>query len=68
MTAQILNGKVAAAAVKAELAAQVGQLVAAGIRPGLGTVLVGEDPGSQAYVSGKHRDCAEVGIRSIRVD
>ncbi|MGV1035614.1 MAG: bifunctional methylenetetrahydrofolate dehydrogenase/methenyltetrahydrofolate cyclohydrolase [Candidatus Nanopelagicales bacterium] len=68
MTAQILNGKVAAAAVKAELAAQVEQLAAAGIRPGLGTVLVGEDPGSQAYVAGKHRDCAEVGICSIRVD
>lgn len=66
--ATILDGKATAAAVKAELAAQAADLRAAGIVPGLGTVLVGDDPGSHAYVAGKHRDCAEVGIESIRVD
>lgn len=68
MTAVILDGKATAATVKASLAHRVSALKARGISPGLGTVLVGDDPGSHAYVSGKHRDCAEVGIASIRVD
>ena len=68
MTATILDGKATAAKVKAELAARVSALRERGITPGLGTVLVGDDPGSHAYVGGKHRDCAEVGIESIRVD
>ena len=68
MTATILDGKATAAAVKAELAIRVAALNAKGIYPGLGTVLVGDDPGSHAYVGGKHKDCAEVGIASIRVD
>jgi methylenetetrahydrofolate dehydrogenase (NADP+)/methenyltetrahydrofolate cyclohydrolase len=68
MTAQILDGKATAAAIRAELAERVAKLVARGVRPGLGTVLVGDDPGSHAYVAGKHRDCAEVGVASIRVD
>jgi methylenetetrahydrofolate dehydrogenase (NADP+)/methenyltetrahydrofolate cyclohydrolase len=66
MTAQILDGKATAAAIKQELAVRVAALAARGIVPGLGTVLVGDDPGSRAYVNGKHRDCAEVGIASIR--
>jgi methylenetetrahydrofolate dehydrogenase (NADP+) / methenyltetrahydrofolate cyclohydrolase len=64
----ILDGKATAAAIKAELAGRVAALAARGVRPGLGTVLVGDDPGSRAYVNGKHRDCAEVGIASIRRD
>ena len=68
MTATILDGKATAAAVKAELAIRVAALNAKGIYPGLGTVLVGDDPGSHAYVGGKHKDCAEVGITSVRVD
>ncbi|HSO05323.1 MAG TPA: bifunctional methylenetetrahydrofolate dehydrogenase/methenyltetrahydrofolate cyclohydrolase [Candidatus Limnocylindrales bacterium] len=68
MSATILDGKATAAAVKRDLAATVADLRAAGVVPGLGTVLVGDDPGSRAYVAGKHRDCAEVGIESIRVD
>jgi len=68
MTAQILDGKATAALIKQELAARVAELARAGIVPGLGTVLVGDDPGSRAYVAGKHRDCAEVGIASIRRD
>lgn len=68
MTAVILDGKATAATVKASLSHRVSALKARGISPGLGTVLVGDDPGSHAYVSGKHRDCAEVGIASIRVD
>ena len=68
MNATILDGKQTAAQVKAELAAEVARLTAQGYTPGLGTVLVGDDPGSHAYVGGKHRDCAEVGITSIRVD
>ena len=68
MTAQILDGKATAAAIRAELAERVAKLVAGGIHPGLGTVLVGDDPGSNAYVAGKHRDCAEVGVASIRRD
>lgn len=68
MTATILDGKATAAAVKASLASRVSTLRERGITPGLATVLVGDDPGSHAYVGGKHRDCAEVGIASIRVD
>ena len=68
MVATILDGKATAAAVKAALRARVDVLNAAGKSPGLGTVLVGDDPGSHAYVTGKHRDCAEVGIESIRID
>ncbi|MDO8122722.1 bifunctional methylenetetrahydrofolate dehydrogenase/methenyltetrahydrofolate cyclohydrolase [Isoptericola sp. b490] len=67
-TAQVLDGKATAAAIKAELAQRVAALRADGVVPGLGTVLVGDDPGSHAYVAGKHRDCAEVGIASIRED
>ena len=68
MTATILDGKAAAAAVKQDLAVRVSRLRDSGITPGLGTVLVGDDPGSRAYVGGKHKDCAEVGIASIRRD
>jgi methylenetetrahydrofolate dehydrogenase (NADP+)/methenyltetrahydrofolate cyclohydrolase len=68
VTATILDGKAAAAAVKEDLRARVKALAERGIVPGLGTVLVGDDPGSHAYVDGKHRDCAEVGIASIRHD
>ena len=68
MTAQILDGKATAGRIKLELAERVAALAAAGRTPGLATVLVGDDPGSAAYVAGKHRDCEEVGIRSIRVD
>ena len=68
MTAIVLDGKATAAQVKADLKVRVDALKARGVFPGLGTVLVGADPGSQAYVGGKHRDCAEVGIASIRVD
>ena len=68
MTAVTLDGKATAAAVKADLRARVDVLRERGITPGLGTVLVGDDPGSHAYVGGKHKDCAEVGIASIRVD
>ena len=64
----ILDGKAAATAVKEDLKVRVDALKALGINPGLGTVLVGDDPGSHAYVGGKHKDCAEVGIQSIRVD
>ncbi len=68
MTAQILDGKATAAAIKTELAARVAKLAERGIQPGLGTILVGDDPGSRAYVAGKHRDCAAVGIASIQVE
>ena len=68
MTATILDGKALAATIKGQLAAHVTALKAKGIAPGLGTVLVGDDPGSHSYVAGKHRDCQEVGINSIRVD
>ena len=68
MTARILDGKKTAAAIKAELKERVDALRAQGVVPGLGTILVGDDPGSQWYVAGKHRDCAEVGIASIRRD
>ena len=67
-TAQILDGRATAAAIKAELTERVAVLAARGVRPGLGTLLVGDDPGSQWYVAGKHKDCAEVGIASIRED
>jgi methylenetetrahydrofolate dehydrogenase (NADP+)/methenyltetrahydrofolate cyclohydrolase len=68
VTATILDGRATAAAIKADLRATVADLRARGVVPGLGTVLVGDDPGSRAYVAGKHRDCAEVGIESIRVE
>jgi methylenetetrahydrofolate dehydrogenase (NADP+)/methenyltetrahydrofolate cyclohydrolase len=68
LTAVKLDGLATAKAIKAELAAQVVELKQRGINPGLGTLLVGDDPGSHSYVSGKHRDCAEVGIDSIRID
>ena len=68
MTALILDGLATAKAIKTELAAEVVCLKARGINVGLGTILVGDDPGSLSYVSGKHRDCAEVGIESIRID
>ena len=68
MGAQILDGKALAASIKNDLAARTVALKAKGITPGLGTVLVGDDPGSHSYVGGKHRDCQEVGINSIRVD
>jgi methylenetetrahydrofolate dehydrogenase (NADP+)/methenyltetrahydrofolate cyclohydrolase len=64
--AQILDGKATAAAIRAELRERVAVLAARGVLPGLGTVLVGDDPGSHSYVAGKHRDCAEIGIASIR--
>jgi len=68
VTATILDGKQTASDIKSELAIRVSALRERGIVPGLGTVLVGDDPGSRSYVGGKHRDCAEVGIESIRVD
>ena len=68
MTAQLLDGKALAASIKSDLATRTSALKAKGITPGLGTVLVGDDPGSHSYVAGKHRDCQEVGINSIRVD
>ncbi|WP_019888887.1 bifunctional methylenetetrahydrofolate dehydrogenase/methenyltetrahydrofolate cyclohydrolase [Streptomyces purpureus] len=66
MSAQILDGKATAAAIKSDLTARVADLKARGVTPGLGTLLVGEDVGSQKYVAGKHRDCAQVGIASIQ--
>jgi methylenetetrahydrofolate dehydrogenase (NADP+)/methenyltetrahydrofolate cyclohydrolase len=68
MTAQILDGKALAATIKSDLAERVAALAERGYTPGLGTVLVGDDPGSRSYVRGKHRDCAEVGIASIQVE
>jgi methylenetetrahydrofolate dehydrogenase (NADP+)/methenyltetrahydrofolate cyclohydrolase len=68
MSAQILDGKALAASIKANLAARTVALKAKGITPGLGTVLVGDDAASHSYVAGKHRDCQEVGINSIRID
>jgi methylenetetrahydrofolate dehydrogenase (NADP+)/methenyltetrahydrofolate cyclohydrolase len=68
MTAIILDGKATAQKVKNDLAKRVAQLKTKGITPGLATILIGDDPGSHAYVGGKHKDCAEVGIASIRVD
>lgn len=66
--AQILDGKATAGTIRTELTERVSALAARGVTPGLGTILVGEDPGSVSYVAGKHRDCAQVGIASIRVD
>jgi methylenetetrahydrofolate dehydrogenase (NADP+)/methenyltetrahydrofolate cyclohydrolase len=68
VTATVLDGKATAAAIREDLRARVKALANRGRVPGLGTVLVGADPGSRAYVDGKHRDCAEVGIASIRRD
>ena len=68
MTAQKLDGKATAAAIKAELTTRTAALRERGIVPGLATVLVGADPASQNYVKMKHRDCEEVGIASIRVE
>lgn len=68
MTAVILDGKAVAKTIKAELTEQVIELKQIGITPGLGTLLVGDDPGSHSYVAGKHRDCAEVGVHSVRID
>ncbi len=68
MTARILDGKATASAIREDLTRRVAELARRGITPGLGTVLVGDDPGSRSYVNGKHRDCAQVGIASIRRD
>ena len=68
MTAQILDGKSTLVSIKTELTERVAVLREQGIVPGLGTVLVGDDPGSHWYVNAKHRDCAEIGITSIRRD
>jgi len=68
VTAQILDGRATASAIKAELVDRVARLREQGVVPGLATVLVGDDPGSRWYVGGKHKDCAEVGINSIRYD
>ena len=68
MSAQILDGKALAASIKKDLALRTSALKSGGVTPGLGTVLVGDDPGSHSYVGGKHRDCQEVGINSIRID
>jgi methylenetetrahydrofolate dehydrogenase (NADP+)/methenyltetrahydrofolate cyclohydrolase len=68
MSAQILDGRALAASIKKELELRTSALKSRGITPGLGTVLVGDDPGSHSYVGGKHRDCQEVGINSIRID
>jgi methylenetetrahydrofolate dehydrogenase (NADP+)/methenyltetrahydrofolate cyclohydrolase len=68
MTAQKLDGTATAKAIKDELTERVAKLRERGLTPGLGTVLVGDDPGSTWYVNGKHKDCAEVGIESIRED
>lgn len=68
MTAVKLDGLALAKQIKSELAVEVSALKARGLTPGLGTLLVGDDPGSKSYVAGKHRDCAEVGVESIRID
>jgi methylenetetrahydrofolate dehydrogenase (NADP+)/methenyltetrahydrofolate cyclohydrolase len=68
MTATRLDGVATAAAIKQELTGRIAALKARGITPGLATLMVGEDPGSVSYVAGKHRDCAEVGMESIRID
>jgi methylenetetrahydrofolate dehydrogenase (NADP+)/methenyltetrahydrofolate cyclohydrolase len=67
-TATRIDGSKVAAGIKQQLASRVADLRARGVHPGLGTVLVGDDPGSRSYVAGKHRDCAEVGLASIRVE
>ncbi|MGB7817335.1 MAG: bifunctional methylenetetrahydrofolate dehydrogenase/methenyltetrahydrofolate cyclohydrolase [Ornithinibacter sp.] len=68
MTATTLDGKAILGTIKDELTVRVAALAEKGVVPGLGTVLVGDDPGSQWYVGAKHRDCAEIGIRSLRHD
>ncbi|WP_310964504.1 bifunctional methylenetetrahydrofolate dehydrogenase/methenyltetrahydrofolate cyclohydrolase [Nocardioides terrisoli] len=68
MTAQILDGTATLRTIKAELAERVAKLKEQGVTPGLGTVLVGDDPGSRWYVGAKHKDCASIGITSIRRD
>jgi methylenetetrahydrofolate dehydrogenase (NADP+)/methenyltetrahydrofolate cyclohydrolase len=68
MTARILDGTATLRTIKAELAERVAKLTERGITPGLGTVLVGDDPGSHWYVGAKHKDCASIGIHSIRRD
>lgn len=68
MTAQPLDGKAVAAEIKAELSARVAVLAERGVTPGLGTVLIGDDPASHSYVRMKHRDCEQVGIASIQVE
>ena len=68
MSATVLDGKAVAKSIREELSERVARLHDRGITPGLGTVLVGDDPGSHSYVRGKHRDCAQVGIASIRRD
>ncbi len=68
MTAKTLDGIATARAIKDELRARVALLGERGVRPGLGTLLVGDDPASRSYVTGKHRDCAEVGVASISVE
>lgn len=68
MSATVLDGKAVAKSIREELSERVARLHDRGLTPGLGTVLVGDDPGSHSYVRGKHRDCAQVGIASIRRD
>lgn len=68
MNAIILDGRATAKTIKLELSHAVVKLKQAGLSPGLGTLLVGDDAGSHSYVAGKHRDCAEVGVNSIRID
>ena len=68
MTARLLDGTATAGAIKSDLTARVDALRIKGLVPGLATVLVGHDPGSEWYVGGKHKDCADVGIASIRRD
>ncbi|MEP9392254.1 MULTISPECIES: bifunctional methylenetetrahydrofolate dehydrogenase/methenyltetrahydrofolate cyclohydrolase [Gordonia] len=68
MSAIRLDGKVTRDEIFTDLSARVEKLHAAGVHPGLGTILVGDDPGSQSYVKGKHADCARIGVDSIRKD
>lgn len=68
MAAELIDGKAVAGEIRNEIAQEVSELKAKGVTPGLGTLLVGEDPGSKSYVAGKHRDCAEVGIESIKIE
>jgi methylenetetrahydrofolate dehydrogenase (NADP+)/methenyltetrahydrofolate cyclohydrolase len=68
MTATVLNGTATLAEIKRELTQRVRELAARGVVPGLGTILVGDDPASRWYVGAKHRDCAEIGVASIRRD
>ena len=65
MTAVILDGRATLAEIKLELRGRVRALAERGVTPGLGTVLVGDDPASRWYVAAKHRDCAEIGVASI---